>query len=1415
MACVESLSFESPCDISGGLSGSRTRDLSQIFILITLTYVKSESVYNRRNMDLSKLIEVGEKFGLSGNELKSFVTAEQKRARDERAEQLELKRREKEVAEIQLEIEREKRNARESNGSEMNLSQVVANKAKAPKLPTFYEERDDIDSYLQRFERYAKSQNWPETDWAIYLSTLLTGSALEVFTQLSYDDGNNFKILKNALLKRFHLTEDGFRSKFATGKPHTGETGHQYATRMENYLDRWIELAGIKLTFQDLKDLILRCQYIEGCHRDLVIFLKERQPTTMQQTVTLVDHYLDARGGYFKTQVPPRQPMQPGTSKRNEGKPLSSQAKSFQENNKQKTFFNCRQIGHLARNCPASAPKQPLCYLCRKTGHYAKDCRFTSTKAAGLMTAEETTIPGANHQEWTPHDSEVSTQGSYTCKCIDGMMIQMPNSETSEEIRTDHVKLDCGHTFPILSAACTSKSFIMSKMPVSQGFVGTNKASVLRDSGCSGVVVKQNLVKPSEMTGRLITCILIDRTVKRFPLAIVDVDTPYFTGRVEAVCMQNPLYDLILGNITGVRAADDPDLSWSPKFHGICAVETRAQRRDREKPYRALKTPKPFENIVTPQMLKTAQQEDPTLNRARELANSQDEKVTRHNGTSSFYFHNDLLHRKFHSPKVEEGHVFTQIVVPKPYRRQVMQIAHEALLGGHQGAKKTLQKVLTNFFWPGITTDITRFCRSCDVCQRTISKGRVPKVPLGKMPLIEVPFDRIAVDIVGPIHPVTEQKNRYILTVIDYATRYPEAIPLQNIEAERVAEALVSIFTRVGIPKEMLTDQGSQFTSEVMKQVSKLLSVKQFTTSPYHPAANGLVERFNGTLKQMIKRMCAENPNNWDRYIEPLLFAVREAPQESMGYSPFELLYGRKVRGPIAILRELWTGEADTAETKTTYQYVLDLKNRLDETCRNAHEELQKSSTRYERYYNRNAKHREFQVGDQVLLLLPTDRNKLLLQWKGPFLVVDKVSDTDYRIDLSGKSKIFHINLLKKYYPREEVSALSNEDTVNSCAAVIEDENLSSDTTSENQEYMSNTSLLQPYPIGATESAEDVNINENLLPSQTNQVKALLTEFQDILTDIPGCTSLGQHTIELKQRELPKGKPYPIPHALRDTVKKEVKTMLSLNVIEPSNSPYASPIVIVKKPDGTNRFCVDFRKLNKVTKFDAEPVPDQEELFTRIAKGKYFTKVDLSKGYWQIPMESESKSLTAFITPDGLFQFRVMPFGLVNAPASFSRIMRKLLDGLEGALNYIDDILVYSTSWQQHLETLTELLTRIRAAKLTARPSKCYFGHESVEFLGHVIGHGQVAPRPEKVTAIQEVKQPKTKKQLRSFLGMMNYYRKFIPNYAAIAVPLTDKTKKLEPNIIKWETSQENAFHALKSKLANPPILHLPDLNGT
>jgi transposase InsO family protein len=173
------------------------------------------------------------------------------------------------------------------------------------------------------------------------------------------------------------------------------------------------------------------------------------------------------------------------------------------------------------------------------------------------------------------------------------------------------------------------------------------------------------------------------------------------------------------------------------------------------------------------------------------------------------------------------------------------------------------------------------------------------------MPVIDIPFRRVAVDIVGPLVPITDKGNRYILTLVDYATRYPEAVALPSIETERVAEALVEVFCRVGFPREILMDRGAQFTSGVMAEMSRLISVKQLMTTPYHPMCNGLVERFNGTLKLMLKRLCAERPRDWDRYLGPALFAYREVPQESSRFSPFDLLYGWPVRGPMTILKRV------------------------------------------------------------------------------------------------------------------------------------------------------------------------------------------------------------------------------------------------------------------------------------------------------------------------------------------------------------------------------------------------------------------------------------------------------------------------------------------------------------------------------
>ena len=180
-------------------------------------------------------------------------------------------------------------------------------------------------------------------------------------------------------------------------------------------------------------------------------------------------------------------------------------------------------------------------------------------------------------------------------------------------------------------------------------------------------------------------------------------------------------------------------------------------------------------------------------------------------------------------------------------------------MSGHEGIHKTTDRVMSSIWWPGITDDVTRYCRSCDVCQRTILKGRVSKAPLQKMPIIAVTFQRLAVDLVGPTIPASSSRKRYISTVVDYAARYPDAVALAGISTQEVAEALCTVYCRLGIPTHVVHDQGSQFMLEVMAELSRLLSICNPVSTPYHPQTNGLLERVNGTLKAMLKKLCVDS----------------------------------------------------------------------------------------------------------------------------------------------------------------------------------------------------------------------------------------------------------------------------------------------------------------------------------------------------------------------------------------------------------------------------------------------------------------------------------------------------------------------------------------------------------------------------
>lgn len=352
------------------------------------------------------------------------------------------------------------------------------------------------------------------------------------------------------------------------------------------------------------------------------------------------------------------------------------------------------------------------------------------------------------------------------------------------------------------------------------------------------------------------------------------------------------------------------------------------------------------------------------------------------------------------------------------------------------------------------------------------------------------------------------------------------------------------------------------------------------------------------------------------------------------------------------------------------------------------------------------------------------------------------------------------------------------------------------------------------FPITeSNESVNDVQVNEELDGEKKHELRLVLNSYSDIFTDIPGTTDIVEHEIVLTSNQPVRSKPYPVPYALQQDIKKEVEIMLRMGIIEPCNSSYASPVVIVKKPDGSNRFCCDFRKLNSVTVFDAELLGNPDELFARMAQSKYFTKIDLYKGYWQIKVKKSCQHLTAFATSEGLYSFKKMPFGLVNSGATFCRMMRELLRGLHDTDNFVDDIIIHTESWEKHLVALHKLLERLRAAKLTARPKKCIVAVTEVGFLGHLIGNGMIRPNPDKVESIQLCCRPVTKKQVRSFIGLIGYYRRFIPNFSAISAPLTDLTKKGQPNKVRWENEHEYAFHSLIRMLSMSPILRLPDFS--
>ncbi|MCG8049023.1 MAG: reverse transcriptase domain-containing protein, partial [Candidatus Thiodiazotropha endolucinida] len=289
-------------------------------------------------------------------------------------------------------------------------------------------------------------------------------------------------------------------------------------------------------------------------------------------------------------------------------------------------------------------------------------------------------------------------------------------------------------------------------------------------------------------------------------------------------------------------------------------------------------------------------------------------------------------------------------------------------------------------------------------------------------------------------------------------------------------------------------------------------------------------------------------------------------------------------------------------------------------------------------------------------------------------------------------------------------------------------------------------------------------------------------------------------------------RPYRTPLNNRKVIDNAIDEMLDAKIIERSKSPWSFPVVIVDKKDGSKRFCVDFRALNKVTKANSYPLPLIDDILALLGHAKYFTLLDLKSGYWQVCVDDECKEKTAFACHRGLFQFNVMPFGLTTAPAVFQELMSHVLEGLDRfTVAYLDDILIFSRTLEEHLTHIQNVFDRLRKHSLRLKLKKCSFLKSETNYLGFVINDNGIKPEEKKVNVIKSLPTPQTVRDVRSFIGMCSYYRRFIPHFSAIAEPLIALTRKYAK--FKWNPKCQSAFDSLKNSLAAFPMLGYPDPN--
>ena len=855
---------------------------------------------------------------------------EREREREERKErekEREREREEREREEREKEREREREEREKEREFQLRMREIeMQERANQPKqkieynfdvtkhirlVPPFQEK--EVDKYFLHFEKVAENLNWPKEHWTLLLQSVLIGKAREIYTQLGVEQSHHYETVKELILKGYELVPEAYRQKFRNCKKDSNQTHVEFARNKEQLFDRWCCSKKIDQNYDKLRQLMLVEEFKRCIQSDVKTFLDEKQFETLEEAARLADDYYLTHKVSFIAKPKP-------TSSHPQNKFMSGNSSGMPS---QSNTLKPNSTSETKSQYPLS---RPTCNYCKKPGHLVSECLKLKRK----LERDEAKPTGLTTLSPRP-------QSSIKTNTVD--IVTKPKSDSTMEI---------------------FEPFMLN------GFVslsGDNcpptPIKILRDTGASQSLILADILPFSEKTSSGTSVLIqgVECGTVNIPLHHVNLSSDLVTGLVViGITPSLPFkgIHLLLGNdlagdplvtdTPNIGQTDDPIEQEISDLYPSCAV-TRAMAKNAilkdsnfdtdltdtfigqyfnneikksldpslsdtqtDSSMSCHSSPRSNDqghDTLSKSQLIQEQQTDPEISKLffRALPEDEISQVP-----MCYYIKNGILMRKWRPydvPADDEWAVYHQIVVPKSYRHEILSIAHESPMSGHLGINKTYHKIINHFYWPGLKSDVSKYCKTCHTCQMVGKPNQtIPKAQLHPIPAFDEPFSRILIDCVGPL-PRTKSGNEYLLTIMCTSTRFPEAIPLRNIKTKSIVKALIKFFTFVGLPKSVQSDQGSNFMSGIFQQVMHELGIKQFRSSTYHPESQGALERFHQTLKNMIRSYCFDTEKDWDEGIHLLLFAVRESVQESLGFSPFELVFGHSVRGPLKLEREI------------------------------------------------------------------------------------------------------------------------------------------------------------------------------------------------------------------------------------------------------------------------------------------------------------------------------------------------------------------------------------------------------------------------------------------------------------------------------------------------------------------------------